>query len=453
MPEPRPTAARVALLLLLLLPSSGAAGPDSLLVSGPMVGYGEMTEVQLWVQTLRPADVRYRYRPEGTTETWRESTPTRSGGAYAATAHTLIAGLAPGTTYEYDLLLDGAVVRRPYARRFRTQPLWQWRTDPPAFTVATGSCFYVNDPPWDRPGKPYGGDYGILGHIAAAQPDLMIWTGDNVYYREADWTSVAAMVYRNTHTRSLPELQPLLGATHHYATWDDHDFGPNNSDRTFNLRREALEVFRTFWANRSWGTDDIPGVFGRFTWGDAEFFLLDDRYHRVPNDVPAGPEKTMFGPEQLRWLQESLVSSGAAFKVIVNGNQIIPPNRFESLSDYPADRNALLRWIREQRIPGVLFLSGDRHITELSVLPDTGFYPLYEFTSSPLTSGVGANLKEEGDSLQVPGTFVNDARTFGLLRFAGPRTARTLTIEAVDTEGRRRWSRTITAAELRPRGR
>ena len=38
-----------------------------------------------------------------------------------------------------------------------------------------------------------------------------------------------------------------------------------------------------------------------------------------------------------------------------------------------------------------MFLSGDRHFTELLKVERPGTYPLYEFTSSPLTSRPWAN--------------------------------------------------------------
>ncbi len=68
---------------------------------------------------------------------------------------------------------------------------------------------------------------------------------------------------------------------------------------------------------------EIPGVFGRFEWGDVEFFLLDDRYHRSPNLSPDGPDKVMFGTPQLKWLMDGLRSSEATFKIVVGGNQMM----------------------------------------------------------------------------------------------------------------------------------
>ena len=80
----------------------------------------------------------------------------------------------------------------------------------------------------------------------------MIWLGDNVYFREPD-DSRTGVYHRYSHDRSLPELQPLLGSVHHYAIWDDHDYGPNNSDRSFIYKNITLQAFKDFWANPTYG--------------------------------------------------------------------------------------------------------------------------------------------------------------------------------------------------------
>jgi len=107
-------------------------------------------------------------------------------------------------------------------------------------------------------------------------------------------------------------------------------------------------------------------------------------------------------------------------------------------------------WITERRIAGVVFLSGDRHYSSLLRVERTGSYPIYEFTASPLTSGVFGNLSE-GERTNpdlVAGTLVLE-RNFGMLRFTGPRGERVLTLESYDWDGKRLWQHAITARELR----
>src|SRR5262245_53941074 len=251
--------------------------------------------------------------------------------------------------------------------------------------------------------------------------------------------------------RALPALKRLLRAAAHVAVWDDHDFGPNYADGSFTMKAAALAAFKRYWANPSYGLPGVPGIFGTVTWGDVEFFLLDNRFHRYPNRYPPTPDKAMFGREQLEWLKQALVASRAAFKVIVSGGQLWNPrNQYESFFSYPAEQRALAEWLVERRIEGVLFLSGDRHFSELLRHERPGTYPLFELTSSPLTAGPfrDAPADERENPELVPGTFVTE-RSFAMLRFAGPRRERTVTLEAYASDGRLLWQQRIAAAELR----
>ena len=69
----------------------------------------------------------------------------------------------------------------------------------------------------------------------AKKPDFMLWGGDNFYYREPDYTRTG-MIHRNDHARAVKSMQPLLANVHQYAICDDHDYGPNDSDRSFPLK-------------------------------------------------------------------------------------------------------------------------------------------------------------------------------------------------------------------------
>ncbi|RMF60576.1 MAG: alkaline phosphatase family protein, partial [Calditrichaeota bacterium] len=354
---------RKSLFFFVLLTSLFAQ--EMLLQSGPMVGYSEMREVLLWVQTKSPASVKFKYYPLGDPEKALFTEAVQTDAHDACVAKIAVGNLEPGMRYEYELYINDQKVDRPYPLQFQTQKLWQWREDPPPFSIAVGSCAYINDPPYDRPGKPYGSEYEIFQSIYEKHPDAMLWLGDNVYLREVDWYSRSGILYRYTHTRSTPELQPLLGSVHHYAIWDDHDYGPNNSDRTFRQKFQTLEAFKLFWGNPTFGINGKPGITTMFQWADVDFFLLDNRFYRSPNYYTTG-EREMLGEEQLNWLIEALTSSQAPFKIIAIGGQVLNPvARYENYSNYPAELEKLLDAITHENIRGVLFLTGDRHHTEL----------------------------------------------------------------------------------------
>jgi len=443
-------------LWILLIGGCAASRPagtppqlSATLRSGPMLGYADLTEASLWVQTTSPAQVSVRYWPEARTAEARTSPAVSATDASHRTALLVLSNLEPGTGYAYEVLVDGAAVPRPSETRFVTQRFWQYRGDPPEFTAAAGSCYFANEPKSDRPGRPYGRSPAIFERIAEKKPDLMLWLGDNVYYREPDFGSAAAMQERNALAREEPALQRLLAAASHYAIWDDHDYGPNNSIWTYALSRNALEIFKLYWANPTYGHRDTPGVFGMFQWADIDFFLLDDRWYRTPENAADPSARKMFGPEQLRWLKDALLFSRAPFKVIANGSQMLNAHTaVDTFRNFPAEYRELTDWIVSNRISGVLFLSGDKHHTELLRETPAGIYTLYDFTSSPLTAGLSLDKGEEENPQRVPGTLVADDQNFGLLRFSGPCNDRALTMETYDSKGTLRWKHSVRAREL-----
>jgi len=429
------------------VPEARGGGREPALHAGPMLGYSQMREVAIWVQTRAAASVQIAYWKAADKSTRIRSAAVQTDADTVFTATIVVGDLEPGTAYDYEVVVDGVPISLPYPTRFRTQMLWQWRTDPPPFTMAIASCFYVNEPPYDRPGEPYGAGFQILDHLTAAQPDAMLWLGDNTYLREVDWHSRSGILHRYSHTRAYSGLQPLLASTHHYAIWDDHDFGPNDSDRSFWGKDLSLEAFRLFWPNPSHGVPGIGGITTYFEWADSLFVMLDNRYYRTPDDRVTG-ERTMLGRAQLRWLIDVLASSSAPFKFVAMGGQFLNPyDGFETYATFAEERERILRTLAMEDIPGVIFLSGDRHRTELSRLARADDYPLYDVTISPLTAGP-ATGRIELNPLRVEGTLVQQ-RNFALLHVEGPRTDRVLTIRVIDQNGSERWSRQIAARDLR----
>lgn len=434
-------------ILFLLLTFAGGQAQE-LLQSGPMVGYSTMREVLLWAQTTEPAEVHFAYWPSASKKSQAEETAkVRTEKHTAFVAKAVVGDLEPGITYNYALYINGKEVKRPYPLEFQTQTLWQYRTDPPAFSFTFGSCAYINEKKYDRPGDPYGGDYQIFTSIAEKDPDFMIWGGDNMYLREADWNSRTGIMHRFTHTRSNEEMQPLLASVHHYATWDDHDYGPNNSDRSFPQKHITEEAFNLFWGNLNTNVTGAGGVTNRFTWADCEFFLLDNRYFRSPNFRKTG-ERQMLGEAQIQWLIDALRNSRAPFKFVVMGGQAINDYAyFENYATFPEERAKLFSLLAAEDIPGVIFLTGDRHHTILSKMERPADYPLYDLTCSSLTASAHGPREQE-NSYRVEGTAVGE-RNFSVLSVSGPRKDRVLKIEVFDVEGESLWDYTIKASELR----
>ncbi|MDZ7826680.1 MAG: phosphodiesterase [Gammaproteobacteria bacterium] len=359
-----------------------------------------------------------------------------------------ISYLEPGNTYAYDLIINRETVARPDPLRFQTQQLWEWRTDPP--TLSRGHRLVrLHQRSEIRPPRiPTAATTASLEQIAARNPDFMLWMGDNVYYREVDWAAPTMMAYRYAHTRATPEMQALLGHTHNYATWDDHDYGPNNADRSHHQEGAALDIFKRYWANPTYGLPDVPGgVPADSPWADIDFFVLDDRYHRSRTRAPRDSAKTMWGEAQLTWLIDALTSSSAPFKVVVNGGQILNPSReAETLARFPDDR---------QRLIDALIEHGHWACCFLGASPLHGAFPPHAGRLLPAVRvhELFAHRRVVHARPEQPVSAERDARAqrnFGTLTFSGPRTDRSVTLRTYDSEGEMQWERTIRARDLRP---
>ena len=340
--------------------------------------------------------------------------------------------LVPGRKYDYT-------INQHLTGTFTTQSLWEWRTDPPAMHIAFGSCAYINDPDYDRPGKSYGGEDEIFNSIAEKNPDAMIWLGDNVYFREGDWESQAGMVNRYLQSRELPALQKLWTACPHYAIWDDHDFGPNDSNGSFVLKNTSLEVFDHFWCNPTTGIEGSKGICSMTRIGDIDFFFLDNRFHRTSpkyNNTPfiSVPHGTQILDEgQREWLINALLSSNASYQVICIGGQFLNSAQvYENFSNSAEERSYLLHQMNSMD-KKILFLTGDRHFGEIAKYNDNKV-PIYEITSSPLTSTAGAP-KDEENKYRVSGTEITQ-RNFAMLHITGPRKDRKISVTFHDTHGK-----------------
>ncbi|MEQ8907690.1 MAG: alkaline phosphatase D family protein [Vicingaceae bacterium] len=405
--------------------------------SGPMLGYNTMKEVLVWVQTEKAQKVEMQYWPTEQ-EARKQSVSLKTQEETARTAKLIAHNLEPGTTYRYQIFIEGEAKT---AGTFTTQKLWQHREEPPNWSMATGSCAYTNEAQYDRPGRPYGQGNKIYDQILSHHPEMMLWLGDNIYLREPDWSSKSGIQHRYTHFKSMPEIQELWKSMHHYAIWDDHDFGPNDADRSYVGKEMTLAAFQNFWGNAEYGINGKPGITSQFSFNDVDFFLLDNRYNRSPNHRKTGKQQIL-GEEQIQWLIDALVNSKSTFKIVAVGGQFLSPAAvYENHATFPDERNQLLQLLEEENLKNVIFLSGDRHKTELTKLELPNGNLVYDYTCSPLTSK-SYNSHDEGNTLRVEGTHVA-TQNFGILEFEGPFEERSLSIKTFDSKGELQWEKVI----------
>lgn len=434
---------KTVILFFLTISTSVVLNAQSLFNAAPMLGHVDMKEINILLNSTSECTYRVDYWPSANKSSRKTVSGNISDQEYLTQLITL-SDLEPSTVYGYEVTLSKNGVEEKYTKfgelSFKTEALWQWRTDAPNFSFATGSCAFINEEKYDRPGKSYGNKYEIFEAIAKQRPDFMLWLGDNVYLREVDFESKASMVRRYQLMRSLPQMQQLLTVCPHYAIWDDHDFGPNDSNGSFIHKDWTTEIFREYWANSSYGIDG-QGITGHFAYSDAEFFLLDNRYHKT---LPiAGEDKgTILGASQIAWLKQALLTSKSRYKFIAMGGQFLNTEaKFENYSTYPEERQMLIDFIEKNNIKGVIFLSGDRHCTELSALKLGNGNMIYDLTASPLTSGAYDNSKEN-NTLRVDGTVVAD-QNFAVINITGDKANRVVEVVIYDSKGVEVWRKKL----------
>jgi alkaline phosphatase D len=414
---------RIVYLFLFLCFTQNAIA-QSTLVAGPMAGYVDSTSARIWVEVQSSVSVvALTYWPKDHAENKNTVAHEAYPGKISNTVTLTLNNLQPGTTYEYDV---SAGIKPIASGMFKTQPTATY----PDFIFLTGSCA-ANVM-----------DTSIFTSMAHTPADLMIWLGDNWYlpdnipYKEILWNGARSV-------RAKHIMQPLLKAMPHYAIWDDHDFGPNNADKYFPFKEDSRSAFMDYWANPSYGNAD-KGIYTSFSYGDVNFYLLDDRWwrnndkdadhvgllHRKPN-----PNKLMFGREQMQWLEKQLKESKATFNIIATGSQMLnAKTRFDCFYHYPIEYNELLNFISENNIHGIVFLTGDRHHSEIIRLTRKNDYSLYDITISPFTSHPDNVKSELNNPLRVPGTYVG-VQNYAQVRISGDNGNRKLHVNILGVKG------------------
>jgi alkaline phosphatase D len=244
-----------------------------------------------------------------------------------------------------------------------------------------GSCALMQPGFWR--GLAPGASGSIFKYMQAEKPDFMLWLGDNLYYLPKDHKSFETMFKRNMNVRArFKHLKAFQSAIPQYAIWDDHDYGPNDAGKDWKLKDTALRIFKHFWTNDYPTQEAFNGNYFSYRYYDTDFFMLDDRFFREePCDTCA-----FLGETQIIWLKNKLMQSNATFKFIAIGTQLLNTNGFgESYDQYKREQNGLIDFITQNNINGVLFLTGDKHYSEICKRNVNG-YPIHDITCSPLTT-------------------------------------------------------------------
>jgi alkaline phosphatase D len=283
------------------------------------------------------------------------------------------------------------------------------------FTLTFGSC--------NRPQAPQ----PLWADIRALAPDVFAWLGDIVY---ADTHDVHRTRRLYAEQAARREYQSLVAQTRVVGIWDDHDYGMNDAGSNYPERNQSQAALLDFLGEPAQSARRArAGTYASYLFGEGarqvKLILLDGRFHR---DLPSARGDTL-GETQWAWFESELSSSTARVNLIASGYQLLPLDHSnEKWGNFPAARARLLDLVRRTRTPGIVFLSGDRHFSELSCLDNGSVpYPVFELTSSGLTHCYeNAN---EPNRFRIGALYPQ--RNFGAVRVDWPSDTLTLETHAV----------------------
>ena len=389
----------------------------------------ELTSTQLPVGTTlsemigacpgSPGRVRLTYFPADKREQ-KKSTPwvvTKAESDY--TAKWKLENLKPNTSYAAVLEarpIDNERLTASIRGAFKTAPKADVDRDI-KFCVTTCHDFIRTD-------------NGLQGHkiypaMSKIKPDFIVHAGDIEYYDQPNpWAmTIELMRFKWERIFALPDNRKFYQNTTSYFLKDDHDTlkddcWPGQTYGTVTFER-GVKLFNEeqFPAAGKFPSDNPR--YKTVRWGkDLQFWLLEGRDFRSANDAPDGPDKTILGEQQKRWLTETLKASDAKFKLVFSPTPIVGPDRHGK-----KDNHANKRFAHEGQelrklfsgIDGLIVLCGDRHWQYASVQPGTN---LWEFCCG---AGSDAHQKgwKEGDErpehrfLRVAGGFLSGEVVYG----------------------------------------
>jgi len=310
--------------------------------------------------------------------------------------------------------------------------------------------------------------------INAHESDLYLFIGDNnyadVWYEDGErvmapvttrarFEEAYAMMMTKPGFARLRQTTPLM------ATWDDHDYGANDAGKDYPLKEMAQDVFWDFFQL----PEDDPqrqqeGIYHSRTFGPegkrVQVIMLDTRYFR--DDLVRGERDglgpyipttdtglTLLGEAQWTWLEEQL-KQPADIRLIASSIQVVAyEHQWESWGNFPHERQRLYDLIVATGAEGVFFISGDRHLAEISRdVGQAGYrtaYPMWDFTSSGMTDG----MREVNEPNQYRVGPVYRGTNYGLIRFNWDASPASIDFENRDERGRLINRQTVFFDDLR----
>ena len=369
--------------------SNGAVRFLSLLLFLPALAVAQTPTVEfVWSGGLQPTSIRIVAGLSEATDSVRVALTTEASfdeplfSAYEAvneasrTVTFAIDSLEADTRYRYAVEVEGTLDTLK-AGAFRTP-----EEGPFSFTVIAGGCSTTGS---DRP---------VFDVIRRQEPLFFLHVGD-FHYENLD--SEAPEVYRQAYRDVLasPSQSALYRNIPIAYMWDDHDYGPNNSDRFSPGREASREAYRTMTPHYplAAGMGNVP-IFQSFTIGRLRFIMTDLRSSRRPRRRGFDRIPTMMGERQKDWFKQELLQAKEAGEVIVWVSTVPWIYRPNPLSDswggYAEEREEIADFLKANAIDDIFIMGGDAHMvamddgTNSDYTSDGNGVPIPVIQSAPL---------------------------------------------------------------------
>lgn len=319
--------------------------------------------------------------------------------------------------------------------------------------IAFGSCARQTD------------SLTIFDTILNYHPSHFIFLGDNMY---GDTRDTSLLKIRYQELANHPGFQHLMDSSTVWATWDDHDYGENDAGRSYPMKKESKEIFLDFFKEpEDSERRKHDGIYTSYYIKDSnltvQVIVLDTRtfrddlkkyrgafkkdtlYQYGLNYRPGKSKKiNLLGAAQWNWLEEEL-KKPADIRIVCSSIQLAHSyNGYESWTNFPSELVRFQQLVQKTKANGLFVISGDVHYAEISVLKSEYTYPIYDFTSSGLSSKW---------HLATPNTNRTDGpimqNNFGLIEFNKTADDCEIQFRLIDLNNQPVLSKTILLSQLR----
>ncbi len=376
--------------------STGDVGMAVALHQGPFIGHVTPDSAQVWARTSSPGKYVLAV-------TDSKGVVTRASATADAESDNCVVfdatGLVPNMGYTYAIESEGGtVIRMGEDLVFRTAPAIDADCD---VRLMFASCAREDEAT------------GLAWRQAATQkPDAVVLLGDTPYIDRPDLDYLRK---RYAAFAAFPPMADLLRTTPWYGTWDDHDFGIDDTDGRVKGKKKSRRAFVEYHANPSYGNGK-RGIYTKFRRGPVEVFLLDTRTYAAMEPSPfLGHHASLLGADQWKWLLKGLESSTAPVKILACGmiwNGATRPGKLDHWGSYPYEREALFKHIGKHKIQGVTLVGGDIHRSRVirHASAQRAGYDIIELIVSPMHDSIiaAANAPHPGlvKDMGEPRTFL-----------------------------------------------